>query len=57
MKKYDIVISHLNETDLAFLNLFGVYVNERIYQNEWELIIKMIPKDIFLNLNNIVFKI
>ena len=49
MKKIDIVISHLNEMDLSFLNLLGIYINEFINQKEWE---KLLKND-FWNLYNI----
>ena len=52
MKKYDIVISHLDKPDLDILSLLGVYVNRYINKIEWE---KIKIDTLNLNINTNVF--
>lgn len=56
MKKYDIIISHLDKPDLEILSLLGVYINTYITKIEWENI-KINNFWIYLNIDtNIIAK-
>jgi len=54
MKKYDIIISHLDKPDLEILSLLGVCVHTYITKIEWEKI-KINNFWLYLNINTNVF--